>query len=59
LDLKIPVNYRIISTSVDIRTTKVCESGFYNYMAENVLYTLKRRKFPCRSDYYWASVFKV
>ncbi|KAF6170420.1 hypothetical protein GIB67_014350 [Kingdonia uniflora] len=59
LDLKIPVNCRIISTSVNIRTAKVCESGFYNYIAENVFYTLKRRKFPCRSDYYWASVLNV
>ncbi|KAF6170201.1 hypothetical protein GIB67_038734 [Kingdonia uniflora] len=57
--VSIPVNCRIVSTSVDIRTAKVCESGFYNYIAENVFYTLKRRKFPCRSDYYWASVFKV
>ncbi|KAF6169804.1 hypothetical protein GIB67_034196, partial [Kingdonia uniflora] len=59
LDLKIPVNCRIVSTSVDIGTAKVCESGFYNYIAENMFYTLKRRKFPCRSDYYWASFYKV
>ncbi|KAF6144095.1 hypothetical protein GIB67_007556, partial [Kingdonia uniflora] len=47
-----------VAEGVDIRTAKVCESGFYNYIGENVFYTLKRRKFPCRSDYYWASVFK-
>ncbi|KAG9452873.1 hypothetical protein H6P81_005777 [Aristolochia fimbriata] len=50
---------RILSSSVDLRSTKVCELGFLNYNAKHVFYPTERRKFRCRHDYYWASVFKV
>ncbi|VFQ73132.1 unnamed protein product [Cuscuta campestris] len=50
---------RIVSSSVDLRSSKVCELGLLNYKAKNVLYPHERKKFRCRYDYYWASVFKV
>lgn len=50
---------RIISSSVDLRSSKVCELGLLNYKAKNVLYPHEKKKFRCRYDYYWASVFKV
>ncbi|KAJ7943946.1 Exopolysaccharide production negative regulator [Quillaja saponaria] len=50
---------KILSTSVDIRSSKVCELGLLNYKANHVFYPFERSKFRCRYDYYWASVFKV
>ncbi|RAL41569.1 unnamed protein product [Cuscuta campestris] len=50
---------RIVSSSVDLRSSKVCELGLLNYKAKTVLYPHERKKFRCRYDYYWASVFKV
>lgn len=50
---------KIVSSSVDLRSSKVCELGLFNYKAKNVFYPLERSKFRCRYDYYWASVFKV
>ncbi|KAF5198288.1 exopolysaccharide production negative regulator [Thalictrum thalictroides] len=50
---------RIISTSVDLRSSKVCELGLLNYKAKNVFYPSQSSKFRCRYDYYWTSVFKV
>ncbi|PIA50417.1 hypothetical protein AQUCO_01300866v1 [Aquilegia coerulea] len=50
---------RIISTSVDLRSSKVCELGLLNYKANNVFYPSHSAKFRCRYDYYWTSVFKV
>ncbi|XP_068635423.1 uncharacterized protein [Aristolochia californica] len=50
---------RIVSSRVDLRSTKVCELGVLNYNAKHVFYPMERRKFRCRYDYYWASVFKV
>ncbi|XP_039002163.1 uncharacterized protein LOC120128566 isoform X2 [Hibiscus syriacus] len=44
---------------VDIRSSKVCELGLLNYKANHVFYHSKNRKFKCRYDYYWSSVFKV
>lgn len=44
---------------VDLRSSKVCELGFLNYKAKRVFYPSERKKFRCRYDYYWASVFKV
>ncbi|PRQ19100.1 hypothetical protein RchiOBHm_Chr7g0213391 [Rosa chinensis] len=50
---------RIVSSSVDLKSAKVCELGLFNYKAKHVFYPLEGRRFRCRHDYYWASVFKV
>ncbi|XP_051119796.1 uncharacterized protein LOC127243683 isoform X2 [Andrographis paniculata] len=50
---------RIVSSSVDLRSSKVCELGLLNYKAKNVFYPLDRKRYRCHYDYYWASVFKV
>ncbi|KAL3645788.1 hypothetical protein CASFOL_010968 [Castilleja foliolosa] len=50
---------RIVSTSVDLRSSKVCELGLLNYKAKHVFYPYERKKYRCHYDYYWASVFKV
>lgn len=44
---------------VDLRSSKICELGLLNYKAKRVFYPSERRKFRCRYDYYWASIFKV
>ncbi|GAB2290361.1 hypothetical protein Dimus_024641 [Dionaea muscipula] len=43
---------------IDLRSSKVCELGLLNFNANHVLYPSERKKFRCRYDYYWASVFK-
>ncbi|KAF9617395.1 hypothetical protein IFM89_036316 [Coptis chinensis] len=62
-DIPIPISIssqcKIVSTSVDLRSSKVCELGLLNYKAKNVFYPSESIKFRCRYDYYWASVFKV
>ncbi|CAA0838263.1 Unknown protein [Striga hermonthica] len=50
---------RIISTSVDLRSSKVCELGLLNYKAKHVFYPYERKKYRCHYDYYWASVLEV
>ncbi|KAL3619133.1 hypothetical protein CASFOL_036703 [Castilleja foliolosa] len=50
---------RIVSSSVDLRSSKVCELGLLNYKAKHVFYPYERKKYRCHYDYYWASVFKV
>ncbi|PIN24042.1 hypothetical protein CDL12_03228 [Handroanthus impetiginosus] len=50
---------RIVSSSVDLRSSKVCELGLLNYKAKHVFYPHERKKYRCHYDYYWASVFKV
>ncbi|XP_008800003.2 uncharacterized protein LOC103714512 isoform X2 [Phoenix dactylifera] len=50
---------KIISSSVDLRSSKVCELGLLNYKAEHVFYPSEKRRFRCHDDYYWASVFEV
>ncbi|KAK4792356.1 hypothetical protein SAY86_022791 [Trapa natans] len=50
---------KILSSSVDIRSSKVCELGLLNYNAKNVFNPSEKRKFRCHYDYYWASIFKV
>lgn len=57
--ISIPSQCKIVSSSVDLRSSKVCELGFLNYKAKRVFYPSERKKFRCRYDYYWASVFKV
>ncbi|XP_077234829.1 exopolysaccharide production negative regulator [Tasmannia lanceolata] len=55
----VPAQCKIVSGSVDLRSSRVCELGVFNYKAKNVFYPLERTRFRCRYDYYWASVFKV
>ncbi|EOA17088.1 hypothetical protein CARUB_v10005338mg [Capsella rubella] len=50
---------KIVSSSVDLRSSKVCGIGLLNTKAQHVFYPFERDKFRCRYDYYWASVFKV
>lgn len=55
----VPSQCKIVSSSVDIRSSKVCELGVLNYKAKRVFYPFEASKFRCRYDYYWASIFKV
>ncbi|KAI0488393.1 hypothetical protein KFK09_028224 [Dendrobium nobile] len=55
----LPAICRILSSSVDIKSSKVCEVGFLNYKARNVFHPNEKTTFRCRDDYYWASVFEV
>ncbi|GJV04880.1 hypothetical protein Tco_1338449 [Tanacetum coccineum] len=48
-----------VEDSVDLRSAKVCELGLLNYKAKHVFYPSEKKKFRCRYDYYWASVFEV
>lgn len=57
--ISVPSYCKIVSSSVDLRTAKVCELGLLNYKAKHVFYPSERSKYRCRYDYYWASVFKV
>ncbi|KAL8150506.1 hypothetical protein V2J09_020314 [Rumex salicifolius] len=55
----VPSHCKIVSSNVDLRSSKVCELGLLNFKAKHVFYPSERRKFRCHYDYYWASVFKV
>ncbi|XP_020217941.1 uncharacterized protein LOC109801310 isoform X1 [Cajanus cajan] len=57
--ISLPSQCKIVSTGVDIRSSKICELGLLNYKAKDVFHHFERNKFRCRYDYYWASVFKV
>ncbi|KAK8472160.1 hypothetical protein PHAVU_002G128700 [Phaseolus vulgaris] len=57
--ISLPSQCKIVSTGVDIRSSKICELGLLNYKAKDVFQHFERSKFRCRYDYYWASVFKV
>ncbi|CAL0311758.1 unnamed protein product [Lupinus luteus] len=57
--ISLPSQCKIVSTGVDIRSSKVCELGLLNYKAKDVFHHFERSKYRCRYDYYWASVFKV
>ncbi|WVZ12150.1 hypothetical protein V8G54_016680 [Vigna mungo] len=57
--ISLPSQCKIVSTGVDIRSSKICEIGLLNYKAKDVFQHFERSKFRCRYDYYWASVFKV
>ncbi|XP_004512397.1 uncharacterized protein [Cicer arietinum] len=57
--ISLPSHCRIVSTGVDIRSSKICELGLSNYKAKDIFRHFERSKFRCRYDYYWASVFKV
>ncbi|XP_019445216.1 PREDICTED: uncharacterized protein LOC109349037 [Lupinus angustifolius] len=57
--ISLPSQCKIVSTGVDIRSSKVCELGLLNYKAKDVFHHFEQSKYRCRYDYYWASVFKV
>ncbi|KAI6706817.1 hypothetical protein NL676_009779 [Syzygium grande] len=57
--MSLPSQCKIVASSVDIRSSKVCELGLLNYNAKIVFSSSEKRKFRCHYDYYWASVFKV
>ncbi|KAE9613243.1 hypothetical protein Lalb_Chr05g0215451 [Lupinus albus] len=57
--ISLPSQCKIVSTGVDIRSSKVCELGLLNYKAKDVFHHFERSKYRCRYDYYWTSVFKV
>ncbi|PON44792.1 exopolysaccharide production negative regulator [Parasponia andersonii] len=57
--ISVPSQCKIVSTSVDLRSSKVCELGLFNYKAKHVFYPFEKSKFRCRYDYYWASIFQV
>ncbi|RZC94213.1 hypothetical protein C5167_021458 [Papaver somniferum] len=50
---------KIVSTGVDLRSSKVCELGLLNYKAKYVFDPLDKTRFRCRYDYYWATIFKI
>lgn len=50
---------KILTNSVDLRSSKICQLGLMNYNAKNVLIASDRTRYPCHYDYYWASVFQV
>ncbi|KAF8651815.1 hypothetical protein HU200_063338 [Digitaria exilis] len=56
--VSIPSTCRILSTGVDLRSSKVCELGLLNYRAKHVFYPSTKRRFRCHDDY-WASIFQV
>lgn len=53
---QISTNCRILSTSVDLRSTKMCTPQLLPDTQQTIQ---PRSKFRCYFDYYWASVFKV
>ncbi|KAL7597892.1 uncharacterized protein LOC111890461 [Lactuca sativa] len=57
--ISVPCQCKIVSSSVDLKSAKVCELGLLNYKAKHVFYPSEKKKFRCRYDYYWASVFEV
>ncbi|KAF4378553.1 hypothetical protein CsatB_003049 [Cannabis sativa] len=57
--ISVPSQCKIVSSSVDLKSSKVCELGLLNYKAKHVFYPFEKSKFRCRYDYYWASIFKV
>ncbi|KAL2489799.1 hypothetical protein Fot_43091 [Forsythia ovata] len=57
--ISLPSQCKIVSSSVDLRSSKVCELGLLNYKAKYVFYPFESKKYRCHYDYYWASVFKV
>lgn len=59
--VSVPALCKIVSSSVDIKSSKLCELGLLNYKAKHVLYPTSKgkRRFRCHEDYYWASIFEV
>ncbi|KAL4564986.1 hypothetical protein LXL04_029066 [Taraxacum kok-saghyz] len=63
--ISVPCQCKIVSSNtrflagVDLKSAKVCELGLLNYKAKHVFYPSEKKKFRCRYDYYWASIFEV
>ncbi|XP_054824546.1 uncharacterized protein LOC129322312 isoform X2 [Prosopis cineraria] len=57
--ISLPSKCKILSSGVDIRSSKNCNFGLSNYKAKYISHPLQRSKFRCYYDYYWASIFKV
>ncbi|GLT61487.1 hypothetical protein SLA2020_341900 [Shorea laevis] len=57
--ISVPSQCKIVSSSVDLRSVKVCELGLLNYKANHFLYPSERTNYRCHYEYYWTSVFKV
>lgn len=57
--VSLPSQCRILSSGVDLRSSKVCAHGSIDYKVNNVFYSLDKKRVRCRDDYYWTSVFKV
>ncbi|GAA0176124.1 hypothetical protein LIER_29176 [Lithospermum erythrorhizon] len=57
--ISVPSQCKIVSSNVDLRSSKVCEMSLLSYKAKHVFYPFERNSFRCRDDYYWTSVFKV
>ncbi|KAF7829143.1 putative transmembrane protein [Senna tora] len=57
--ISIPAQCKIVSTGVDIRSSKICEFGLSNYKAKHTSRPFEKSKYRCHYDYYWASIFKV
>ncbi|WOL04347.1 hypothetical protein Cni_G13068 [Canna indica] len=56
--VSIPSTCRILSSSVDLRSSKVCEHGILTHNAK-IEEHLKKPPFRCHYDYYWAAIFEV
>lgn len=57
--LPVSTQCTILTNSVDLRSTKVCQMGLLNFNSKNVLLSTGNSRYRCYYDYYWASVFKV
>ncbi|XP_062186138.1 uncharacterized protein LOC133889698 [Phragmites australis] len=57
--VSMPSTCRILSTAVDLRSSKVCELGLLKYRAKHIFYPSSNRRFRCHDDYYWTSIFQV
>uniref|UniRef100_A0A1D1YG95 Baculoviral IAP repeat-containing protein 1a n=1 Tax=Anthurium amnicola TaxID=1678845 RepID=A0A1D1YG95_9ARAE len=57
--VSVPAQCRVVSSSVDLRSSRVCELALSNYKAKHVLQPSGKSKVRCQDDYYWASIFKV
>ncbi|KMZ58513.1 hypothetical protein ZOSMA_76G00690 [Zostera marina] len=57
--VSLPSQCKILSSGVDLRSSKVCGHGTIDYKVNNVFYSLDKKRVRCRDDYYWTSVFKV
>ncbi|XP_028756153.1 uncharacterized protein LOC114715449 [Neltuma alba] len=57
--ISLPSQCKIVSSGVDIRSSKSCNFGLPNYKAKHISHPFQRSKFRSYYDYYWASIFKV
>ncbi|KAK4252651.1 hypothetical protein QN277_014396 [Acacia crassicarpa] len=57
--ISLPSQCKIVSSGVDIRSSKSCNFGLSNSKAKYISHPIQRSKFRCYYDYYWASIFEV